>query len=328
MQQRTESAGSPPAWHFAVLQQPLAELIGQRRLEGWLIDATAGLGGHSRLFLEHCPNLKVLAIDVDATMLALAKEKLAPWQGRVTFWQGWFDDFFADSANRRLIDGEIVAIFFDFGISQVHYRQCGRGFSWQNDEELDMRLDPTQQQSAARLISQADASTLENIFRNYGEERFARSISAKIVRRRQQQPLTSCKELAELIKSALPPRQRYGGRIHPATRCFQALRIAVNQELDRIDRVLPAAFDWLAVAGILACISFHSLEDRRVKQFFRSLAVQRQARLINRRVIVATEEEKAINPASRSAKLRLIAKEDANAVASTGNSAAAVDPDS
>jgi 16S rRNA (cytosine1402-N4)-methyltransferase len=283
--------------HIPVLSQPLLQGL-DIRSGGHYLDVTVGGGGHSRLILESHPHVRLTAVDRDAQALAAAQAQLQPYGERVRFWQGNFAAF-SPSLTQDLegYDG-IVA---DLGVSSTQFDQPERGFSFRYDAPLDMRMDQRQTLTAAELINTATEAELADIFYHFGEERFSRRIARRVVQAR---PLQTTAELAALVRRCLP--HRAGGRsqqgIHPATRVFQALRIAVNQELTGLDTFLEQAPTWLKPGGKIGIISFHSLEDRRVKYGFREHPL---LQVITRKPIVADPEEIAVNPRSRSAKLRL-----------------------
>ncbi|TVQ39992.1 MAG: 16S rRNA (cytosine(1402)-N(4))-methyltransferase RsmH [Spirochaetaceae bacterium] len=282
---------------------------------GLVIDATLGEGGHSALFLDASPRIHLVGLDADATMLERAAWRLAPYSQRCTLRHIWFDDYFSSYREPE----RPMAVLFDLGISMYHFRQSGRGFALREQERLDMRLNPSSQTTAETIVNTCGEQEIADLIFRFGEERYSRRIAAEIVKRRRQAPIETAAELAAIVAGCVPPGYRYG-RIHPATRTFQALRIAVNSELDRLQRALDAAIDVLADGGRLGVISFHSLEDRIVKHTFRqrrnrSMAEARtpmssseQVQIITRKPLIAEPQECRANPASRSAKFRVIAK--------------------
>jgi len=195
----------------------------------------------------------------------------------------------------------------DLGISMYHFSASHRGFSFRADEPLDMRLSDTLERSAADLVNELPEDELADLIYRYGEERLSRRIAARISEQRSTSPIETTKELADAIWKSVPASYRHG-RLHPATRTFQALRIAVNGELDRVERVIPLVLGRLAIGGRLGIISFHSLEDRIVKHRFRELAVTGPYEVLTRKPIVPSEDEVRANPAARSAKFRVIAR--------------------
>ena len=276
---------------------PLAELLAERPgCGGTLIDCTLGGGGHSALLLQAYPGLRVVGLDQDPSARAAAAERLAPFADRARVVATNFADFTpAEPA---------VAVLADLGVSSPQLDVAARGFSFRLPGPLDMRMNPERGETAAELIDRLDETELADLIYAYGEERLSRRIARRIKELGPwgdpQQPRTTA-ELAYGVAGCYPPQARRG-RIHPATRTFQALRIAVNDELGVLDRLLAVAPDWLVPGGLLAIISFHSLEDRRVKTAF--LADERVER-ITRRAIQASPEEAEANPRSRSARLRI-----------------------
>ncbi len=233
-----------------------------------LLDATIGAGGHAERFLTELPGLRMIGIDRDPTALDIARTRLARFADRITLVQTRYDGIEAALDESGYPTTESVhGIFFDLGVSSMQLDRSERGFSYAHDAPLDMRMDPTSALTAAEIVNDYDASALTDILRRYGEERFARRIAAHIVRRRERMPFTSTGELVEVIYQAVPaPARRTGG--HPAKRTFQALRIAVNDELDALRNALPAALDALATEGRVVVLAYQSLEDRIVKRMF------------------------------------------------------------
>ena len=258
---------------------------------GLYLDATVGGGGHSRLMLEAEPTLRLVAVDQDATAIASAQANLKGFGDRVTFWHGNFSQF---DPKGHLFNG----ILADLGVSSAQFDIPERGFSFRHTAPLDMRMDPGQTLTAAEIVNFWDETDLANLIYRYGEERLSRRIARKIL---EQRPFQTTTELADAISQCVPQKYRYG-RIHPATRTFQALRIAVNQELDVLQILLQKAPQWLATGGCLAIISFHSLEDRLVKHSFKE---NPDLRVITKKPLIASEDEIEKNPRARSAKLRI-----------------------
>ncbi len=280
--------------HISVLSQ---ELIAGLNIQpgGHYLDLTLGGGGHSRLLLEAHPETTVTAIDRDQSALEAAKISLAPYlDNRLTLWWGNFADYKGQNSS---FDGIIA----DLGVSSPQFDQSERGFSFRHTAALDMRMDRCQSLTAADIINHWHEKELADLFYQYGEERLSRPIARSIVQKR---PFTTTTELAAVIASSVPASYRYG-RIHPATRVFQALRIAVNQELDSLQQLLDQAPHWLKSGGIIAMISFHSLEDRLIKYGFRE---DNSLKIITKKPIIPSREEQAKNPRSRSAKLRIAQK--------------------
>jgi 16S rRNA (cytosine1402-N4)-methyltransferase len=260
-----------------------------------LIDATLGGGGHSALLLEDHPRLEVIGLDQDATARAAAAERLAPWADRLRIVATNFAAYSPDAP--------VQAVLADLGVSSPQLDRAERGFSFRADGPIDMRMNPEAGETAAQLLDRLEEGALADLLFQFGDERLSRRIARRLVAERETKPWgeRSTSELAYAVAGCYPPKARRG-RIHPATRSFQALRIAVNDELGALERLLQRAPDWLAPGGLLAIISFHSLEDRLVKQAF--LGDERLER-ISRRPLVADAAEAEANPRSRSAKLRL-----------------------
>ena len=276
--------------HIPVLSRELIAGLSIRP-DGHYLDATVGGGGHSQLILDAAPNVQVTAIDRDADALAAAKAKLEPYGERVRFWQGNFAEYEPFSLQ---FDGIIA----DLGVSSAQFDIPERGFSFRHSADLDMRMDRSQSLTAAEVINYWDEAQLAKIFYEYGEERLSRQIARRIVEKR---PFQTTTELADAIAHSVPPKYRYG-RIHPATRVFQALRIVVNQELSSLETFLNRAPHWLKPGGRIGIISFHSLEDRIVKHSLRDSPL---LRVLTKKPVTAQQQELDDNPRSRSAKLRL-----------------------
>lgn len=275
--------------HIPVLSRELLSALAVRR-GGHYLDATVGGGGHSRLILAAAADVFVTAIDQDARAIAAAQASLAPYAERVQFWQGNF----AEYQPSVQFDGIIA----DLGVSSHHFDSPERGFSFRHEAPLDMRMNQQRSLTAAEVINHWDEAQLADIFFKYGEERLSRRIARRIVERR---PFQTTTELAQVIASSVPRQYRYG-RIHPATRVFQALRIVVNDELTVLETFLHRAPHWLLPQGKLALISFHSLEDRIVKH---SLRASSQLQVLTKKPITPQLDELETNPRSRSAKLRI-----------------------
>lgn len=276
--------------HVSVLSRELVEGLNIRP-GGHYLDATVGGGGHSQLILEAAPDVQLTAIDRDAVALAAAQAKLAPYVDHVQFWQGNFAEY-------QPLSLQFDGIIADLGVSSAQFDTPERGFSFRHTADLDMRMDQRQSLTAADVINQWDAAQLADAFYKYGEERLSRQIARRIVEKR---PFQTTTQLAEAIAYSVPPKYRHG-RIHPATRVFQALRIVVNQELASLETFLNRAPHWLKPEGRIGMISFHSLEDRIVKHTLRDSPL---LRILTKKPITAQEKELEDNPRSRSAKLRL-----------------------
>ncbi|BAY64772.1 S-adenosyl-methyltransferase MraW [Calothrix brevissima NIES-22] len=281
--------------HIPVLSRELIEGLAVHP-GGHYLDATVGGGGHTRLLLEAALNVQVTAIDQDADALAAAQKYLAGYEEQVNF-------VYSNFAAYEFTHGTFDGIIADLGVSSYHLDTPERGFSFRLAANLDMRMDRGQSLTAADVINDWDEGELAEIFFKYGEERLSRRIARRIVERR---PLQTTVELAEAIASCVPPKYRYG-RIHPATRVFQALRIVVNDELKVLETFLEKAPNSLVPGGRIAIISFHSLEDRIVKHGLRNSPL---LRVLTKKPITAQESELAQNPRSRSAKLRIAERID------------------
>lgn len=303
------------ALHKPVLYQKILDFL-RPHAGGIYVDGTIGAGGHAWGILEaSSPDGKLLGFDLDPQALEIAQEKLAPFGERVTLVHASYTTLAEqlDSLGVDSVDG----ILLDLGLSSMQLAAAERGFSFQKDGPLDMRFDPEAETRAADLVNHLSERDLADLIYQYGEERYARRIAAAIVAAR---PIAATGELAELVAKVVP-----GGRsrIHPATRTFQALRIAVNDELGAVEAVLPQAVEALKAGGRLAVIAFHSLEDRIVKRYFRRQSsdcicppeapictCKHQATIkeVTRKPIRPTEAEVRSNPRARSARLRVAEK--------------------
>jgi 16S rRNA (cytosine1402-N4)-methyltransferase len=286
--------------HLPVLAEPVqqgfAELepLLEQHGDGLLIDCTLGGGGHSALLLAAHPRLRLIGLDQDPTARAAAAQRLAPFGERVTIVASNFAAYTPPEP--------AVAVLADLGVSSPQLDVAERGFSFRLDGPLDMRMNPSAGETAAALIERLGESELADLIYAYGEERLSRRIARRIKQQLLEQgPFSGTAALAYCVAGCYPPQARRG-RIHPATRTFQALRIAVNDELGVLDRLLQAAPDWLLPGGLFGVISFHSLEDRRVKTAF--LSDERLQR-VTRKAVQADAAEQEQNPRSRSAKWRL-----------------------
>jgi 16S rRNA (cytosine1402-N4)-methyltransferase len=233
-----------------------------------LVDATIGAGGHAERFLTELPGLRLIGLDRDPTALDITRSRLARFTDRIRLVRTRYDEIVVALAESGYAAAESVdGVLFDLGASSMQLDRADRGFSYAHDAALDMRMDPESSLTAADIVNTYDQAALAEILRRYGEERFARRIAARIVRRRARAPFTSTGELVELVYQAIPaPARRTGG--HPAKRTFQALRIAVNDELDSLRSAVPTALDALRVGGRIVVLSYQSLEDRIVKRAF------------------------------------------------------------
>lgn len=263
--------------HVPVLAQRCFELLSPAltRENAVLVDATVGAGGHAERFLSELPGLKLIGLDRDPTALSIAGARLARFGDRVTLVHTRYDGIAAALDESGYATTESVdAVLFDLGVSSMQLDRAERGFAYAKDAPLDMRMDPAASLTAADIVNTYDEAALADILYRYGEEKFSRRIAAHIVRRRARAPFTSTAELVELLYEAIPaPARRTGG--HPAKRTFQALRIAVNDELDSLRSAIPAALDALTVAGRIVVLAYQSLEDRIVKRYFADAVASR-----------------------------------------------------
>lgn len=305
--------------HRPVLLDACVEGL-QIRPDGLYLDGTLGRGGHSIEILKRLTTGRLVCIDRDQAALDAAQSRLKDYLDRVTLIHGNFGDFSALLDSRGLTDFD--GMLFDLGVSSPQLDDCSRGFSYRNDAPLDMRMDQTEAVSAYEVVNQWPQAELKRILWLYGEERYAPLIAASIVRRRETAPIATTLALVDAIKSAMPA-QALREKQHPAKRSFQAVRIAVNDELGAVEQMLQAVPDHLAAGGRLAVISFHSLEDRIVKTalagFCRGCTCppdfpvcvcgkMPRMKLVNRKPIVSSEAELNENPRARSAKLRVAEK--------------------
>jgi 16S rRNA (cytosine1402-N4)-methyltransferase len=268
--------------------------------EALLVDCTLGEGGHTSLLLGRYPKLKVIGLDRDIRIMEKARVRMEPFGDRFEARNICFDDFWST------YDGPAVDyVLFDLGISVFHYEESGRGFSFKRREVLDMRLSADGELSAQDVVNTYDEKSLADLIFNFGEERYSRRIASAICSYRQTKRIEYTDELADIIWDAVPNEYRHR-RIHPATKTFQALRIEVNAELDRIEPALEGAVKALKPGGRIAVITFHSLEDRPVKWFFKNH--ENILEILTRKPVEPTEEECRVNPPSRSAKLRVVEK--------------------
>ncbi|MEY3221998.1 MAG: S-adenosyl-methyltransferase MraW [Cyanobacteriota bacterium] len=286
---------SPIFSHIPVLSQEVITGLNIQP-EGNYLDLTVGGGGHSRLILETAEDVKITCVDQDEDALKAAKENLSEFGDRVKFIHSNFAKF-------QFPENSYDGILADLGVSSYHLDNPERGFSFRNTANLDMRMNQQQSLTAGDIINEWDEKELADIFFKYGEERLSRKIARRIVEKR---PFNNTTELAEAIAYSVPPKYRHG-RIHPATRVFQALRIAVNDELKVLETLIEKAPNALVPGGRIAIISFHSLEDRLVKHGLRNSPL---LRILTKKPIIATEGETKENPRSRSAKLRIAEKKN------------------
>ena len=312
--------GGPDAPHRPVLLLETVRLLTPER-GGLFVDATLGLGGHSEAILESSAETRVLGIDRDAQAIRFARERLSRFGARFQAVQANHRDLrrVLEEADER----EVSGVLADLGVSSLQFDSPERGFSFRHDAPLDMRMDAEgDEETAADLLARLREEEIARVIFEYGEERRSRRIARWVVERRERgEPVTTTRELAELVARAVGHKR--GEKIHPATRTFQALRIAVNRELEGLDRFVEDAVDLLQPQGRLAVISFHSLEDRVVKRTLRRLSghcecgprrptcecgARRTVEVLTRRPVTPGDEEADENPRARSAKLRACVK--------------------
>ena len=293
--------------HIPVLQKEVLEYLDPKPNENF-IDATIGNAGHTLTILErNIPAGKVLGIDADPEIIKNTKYSIqnTVYKNRVIL----VCDNFANL--KEIVKQEkfksVQGILFDLGMSSWHLEESGRGFSFLKNESLDMRYNPRNPLTAARIVNYYSSQEIEKILKDYGEERFAKKIAQKIIEIRKIKPIETTSQLAEIVKSATP-HWYHRKKIHPATRTFQAIRIAVNDELNNLERALPQTLEILKPGGRLAVISFHSLEDRIIKNFLKEKAKENILKILTKKPIKPSLGEIKINPRSRSAKLRAAQK--------------------
>ena len=312
--------------HVPVMRDRIVELLepALQQPGAVMVDATLGMGGHSEAILEQCPRARVVGIDRDQEALRLAGERLARFGGRFTPVHAVYDglpqilsDLGLAGRSQRDTMAKVAAVLLDLGVSSLQLDEQERGFAYRHDAPLDMRMDQGSGVTAAEVLNTYSQADLERVLREFGEERFARRVASAVVRERAREPFTSSARLVDLLRSAIPAAsQKSGG--HPAKRTFQALRIEVNGELDALRDVLPAAVDALAVGGRIAVLSYHSLEDRLVKQALAAGAhggtpvglpvelpeLAPYLRLLTRGAEEPGPAELSLNPRAASARLR------------------------
>lgn len=314
-----DSFFNPAYIHKPILWREIVDIIdcSLKKGEGLFADCTLGEGGHSEILLKLFPELKITGFERDPKILEKARERLAGYNGRAEFVNANFSDMdkvFSPGAGPDYI-------LYDFGISSWHFDCSGRGFAFASDEPLDMSLDGTGP-NARDVINGYSEKELARIFREYGEEKWAARIALVITERRAREPIETTKQLASIVMASIP-KKFHVRNIHPATRVFQAVRIEVNRELEAVEKGLRSGFEVLAEGGVMMAISFHSLEDRLVKNFFRRMkdgclcGMEPQhcmcnnapfAEILTRKPVTPGEDEISWNSRSRSAKLRAAAK--------------------
>lgn len=315
--------------HKPVMLGEVLSLFGEvKKPSPLVLDCTLGAGGHAQAILGTSPAASYIGIDADPEAIQRSARRLSAFSDRLSLREGFFDQVLADfsAAMTEAATAAVTAgpafvpaaatsaskgfrrpdfVLFDLGLSSHQYLGSGRGFSFSSEESLDMRLSPRLEDSAADIVNRLPEDKLADLIYTYGEERYSRRIARAIGEARRNAPIRSSAFLASVIAKAVPAPYRHG-RIHPATRSFQAIRIAVNRELEREERALPLAADLLAPGGVLVVIAFHSLEDRISKRFCREYGKNRGFEELCRSPLVPSQEECAANPAARSAKLRAL----------------------
>jgi 16S rRNA (cytosine1402-N4)-methyltransferase len=282
--------------HFPVMLERALDLL-EVRPDGVYFDCTCGLAGHTRAIAQRLESGMVIANDRDAESLKLAAGNVEEFAGRVRFHHGAFSEI--RNALRENGVGQVDGTLADLGVSRYQLTSAERGFSILADGPLDMRLDRSRGETAADLVNHSAERALADLIYHFGEERRARKLARAIVRAR---PIRSTAHLAGVLEKAAPRT----GSLHPATRTFMALRIAVNREMEELDALLDAAPEITKPGGVIVMISFHSLEDRKVKEKFRELRQERKAEILTKKPEIPSDEEIRRNPPSRSAKLRAI----------------------
>ena len=308
-------ASAMRVWHRPVLLEEVVSFLAPSP-GTTVVDATIGEGGHAEVFLETFPSISLIGVDVDPSVIEVARTRLTRFGDRLTLFNMWYSVFF--ERYRESLDHEPGVVLFDLGISRFHYESAGRGFSFGRDEPLDMRLAGGVGRTAAEIVNRSPIREIERILMSYGEERWARQIARAVVAHRDREAINSSLRLAEIVRRAVP-----GGkgrrRLHPATKTFQALRIAVNSEMEQVENGVRAALKVLAPGGKLGVISFHSLEDRIVKNAFREWSREcvcppripmctcrgkALGTVLTRSPLAPEEVEVERNPRARSARLR------------------------
>ena len=277
--------------------QSLKELPSELTKQGLIIDATIGGGGHSAQILENFPGIKIIGLDQDPMAREAASKKLIKFGTRIKIISTNFADF--------SLDEQAICVLADLGVSSHQLDEPSRGFSFRLNGPIDMRMNPEEGSSAAELMESLSEKDLADLIYELGEEKRSRRIARKIKNDLSENgPYSGTQDLSYAIAGCFPPKQRYG-RIHPSTRTFQALRIAVNNELGSLDSLLLKAPNWLSENGLFIVMSFHSLEDRRVKSSFKT---DNRLKVISKKPMRASPKEIALNPRSKSAKLRISSK--------------------
>lgn len=307
--------------HYPVFHQEVIDYIEPVVNKGssTVVDCTLGEGGHTEMLLKTFPNIKMICFERDSKIMKRAEKRLEEFQDRVTIINDNFSnfDFYFKGS-----DPKFSAILYDFGISSFHFDADKRGFTFREDQPLDMRLDKSSEYSAYDIVNNFDEKDIADIIYKYGEDRQSRRIASFIVKAREEEPIKTSLQLSDIVLKSIPPRFR-PKNIHPATRVFQALRIYINSELDSIETSLKSSYKYVAKEGRILAISFHSLEDRLSKNIFRSLSKGcfctgdeiicncdriPKVKLLTKKPILPGEQELTENNRSRSAKLRVVEK--------------------
>jgi 16S rRNA (cytosine1402-N4)-methyltransferase len=299
---RPAAPTAPDPLHAPVLVDEVLRWLTPVPPGTWIVDGTVGLGGHAEALLSHARESRLLGLDRDAETLALAARRLAPFGGRSVLRHADFRDL--DAEARACGAAPAHAVLLDLGLSSFQLQRSGRGFSFQGEEPLDMRFDTRQPLTAAELVMRTPEPELARIIHEYGEEPASRRIARRLAEARARTPIRTTRQLADLVASAIPPHRR-PRRIHPATRTFQAIRIAVNDELGSLEAALPQGAELLAPGGRFGVIAFHSLEDRLVKSTFRRLS-HSGWRALTRKPLRPSDDEVHSNPRARSARFRVL----------------------
>ena len=286
--------------HVPVMREEVLEAL-ELKDSGIYVDATLGLGGHAVGILQRAEGCTLIGIDRDESAIRIARERLKGHQ-KVYFVKDKFSNLkeIVNNLGYEKVDG----IILDAGVSTLHLKNEDRGFSFMTDGPLDMRMDQDSDLTAEKVVNSYKEKDLADLIFQYGDERFSRRIARSIVYNREKKRITTCKELEEIVYKAVGRR----GKIHPATRTFQAIRIEVNSELDELSKAVDSGAELLEEHGRFCILSYHSLEDRIVKNAFRKLAKEGLFRIITKKPMVPEREEQKLNPSSRSAKLRVAEK--------------------
>ncbi|MDI9369565.1 MAG: 16S rRNA (cytosine(1402)-N(4))-methyltransferase RsmH [Synergistaceae bacterium] len=288
--------------HIPVLLAEITEFLKEHPPLKRVLDCTLGLGGYAEAVLSSFPDVELVGIDQDGQAISIAKERLLPFKERVSFVNVNFRSLLSHEA----VQGPFDAVLFDLGVSNLQLVDKSRGFSFQDDGPLDMRMDSRAVLSAADIVNSYSATDLAILFKKYGEERYSRQIAGRIVRHRERSgPILHTSTLVEIIRGSMPAAVQRKGRGHPARRVFQALRIAVNEELLALREGLAATLPVVAPGALVIVVSYHSLEDRIVKTCFKDWNEQNRGVILTKRPITPTPQEVVENRKSRSAKMRV-----------------------